>query len=200
MCIVSFKCKLVNLTIVASNFAFSKNVTQEACVELLLCRGVNAFENRHFWIGYHIFRVEHLSSENVFFSTDLAASKAMSWCFFLCFLFDQLKYIVNFTLSFSLLETNVEEKSSLKGISMVCGDVIKFDRLWMSYQERSHSMLLEEVIQGMFSLAGLIWLWFCLKAQDGQRTLRLALYPCSHWCHCSAHILWPHQKVTCRWL
>lgn len=36
---------------------------------------VNLFEDRHFQIGSHIFRVEHFSSENPFPSTYLAGPK-----------------------------------------------------------------------------------------------------------------------------
>lgn len=79
MCIISFKSKPVSLTRVAPILIFFQKYDPKSMfVELLLYRGIYLFEDSHVHIGYHIFRVECFSSENVFFSTYLTGSKAIS--------------------------------------------------------------------------------------------------------------------------
>lgn len=62
---------------------------------------------------------------------------------------------------------------------ILCRDVIMFDKIWNElYTSKYHTVSFSrKVIQCVFFLATLLWLWFCLNAQHGQRTLRLTLYP-----------------------
>lgn len=126
MCILSFKCKLVHSC--SKFYFFQKYDPGNVCALLLLCRGVNLFEDRCFQMGHHIFRIEHFSSENIFFFTYLPGSKTMPWLFKMHFIL-LIKICHPPYFSFLLLQTIVEEKSSPKGILMVYRNVIEFDKL-----------------------------------------------------------------------